>query len=73
MYDFSYIAYHSNEVIQLEVKKENTTLSVGQLTSKFQVTIPKAVRNCLNLKERDKIAFTINDRQEIIIQKSVSI
>lgn len=57
----------------METKKENVTLSVGQLTTKFQVTVPKAVRDCLNLKDRDKIAFTINERQEIVIQKAISI
>ena len=57
----------------MEIKKENLTLSVGQLTTKFQVTVPKTVREQLDIKDRDKIAFVLNDRGEIVIQKVVSI
>ena len=57
----------------MEIKKENLTLSVGQLTTKFQVTVPKAVREQLDIKDRDKIAFVLNDRGEIVLQKVVSI
>ena len=57
----------------MEKKKENLTLSVGQLTTKFQVTVPKVVREQLDIKDRDKIAFVLNDRGEIVIQKAISI
>ena len=57
----------------MEKKKENLTLSVGQLTTKFQVTVPKAVREQLDIKDRDKVAFVLNDRGEIVIQKAISI
>lgn len=52
-------------------QQENLTMSVGQLTSKFQVTIPKVVREALDIQDRDKIAFVLNDRGEIVIQKVV--
>ena len=57
----------------MEKKKENLTLSVGQLTTKFQVTLPKVVRESLGIKDRDKVAFVVNDRGEIVIQKAISI
>ena len=57
----------------MEIKKENLTLSVGQLTTKFQVTVPKVVREQLDIKDRDKVAFVLNDRGEIVIQKAISI
>ena len=57
----------------METKKENLTLSVGQLTTKFQVTVPKVVRENLGIKDRDKVAFVMNDRGEIVIQKAISI
>ena len=55
------------------MKKENLTLSVGQLTTKFQVTVPKVVRENLCIKDRDKVAFVMNDRGEIVLQKAISI
>ena len=57
----------------MKTKKENLTLSVGQLTTKFQVTVPKVVRESLVIKDRDKVAFVMNDRGEIVIQKAISI
>ena len=57
----------------MEIKKENLTLSVGQLTTKFQVTVPKVVRESLGIKDRDKVAFVVNDRGEVVIQKAISI
>lgn len=51
--------------------EKNQTLNVGQLTSKFQVTIPKSVREILNIEDRDKIAFVLNEKGEIVIQKVV--
>ena len=57
----------------MKTEKENLTLSVGQLTTKFQVTVPKVVRENLGIKDRDKVAFVMNDRGEIVIQKAISI
>ena len=57
----------------MKTKKENLTLSVGQLTTKFQVTVPKVVRESLAIKDRDKVAFVMNDRGEIVLQKAISI
>lgn len=54
-------------------QQENFTLSVSQLTTKFQVTVPKTVREKLDIEERDKIAFVLNDRGEIVIQKVAKI
>ncbi len=48
----------------------NTTVS--KLTSKYQATIPEAVRRTLHLKAGDTIAFDIEDK-EIRIRKANSI
>jgi AbrB family looped-hinge helix DNA binding protein len=34
---------------------------ISRLTSKGQITIPKAVRRALGLNEGDLVAFTVND------------
>ena len=57
----------------MKAEKENLTLSIGQLTTKFQVTVPKVVRESLGSKDRDKVAFVMNDSGEIVIQKAISI
>lgn len=36
---------------------------ISRLTSKGQITIPKAVRQALSLTEGDLVAFTISDGQ----------
>jgi AbrB family looped-hinge helix DNA binding protein len=41
------------------------------VTSKFQVTIPKEIREILDVKEGDKLIFTINDKGEVVIKKAV--
>lgn len=43
--------------------------ATAKLTSKYQATIPKAVRNILHLKSGDAIAFDIEDDQ-ILIRKA---
>lgn len=40
------------------------------LTSKGQVTIPKAVRDQLNLKPGNKVEFRLNDAGEVVVRKS---
>jgi AbrB family looped-hinge helix DNA binding protein len=41
------------------------------VTSKFQVTIPKEIREILDVKEGDKLIFTIDDKGEVVIKKAV--
>jgi len=43
------------------------------ITSKGQITIPKIVRNRLNLKTGDKIDFKIKDGEVILIPVSKSV
>ncbi len=45
----------------------------GTLTSKGQTTIPKKVREALNLKAGDKLMWTIQDGQVILRAKNKSI
>jgi AbrB family looped-hinge helix DNA binding protein len=40
------------------------------ITSKFQVTIPKKIRELLDVKEGDKLIFKVNEKGEIIIKKA---
>ncbi len=40
------------------------------LTIKGQVTIPKQIRDALNLKPGCKINFAVNDAGEVILQKA---
>ncbi|HOL55718.1 MAG TPA: type II toxin-antitoxin system PrlF family antitoxin [bacterium] len=49
------------------MEKVKTTSTI---TSKFQVTIPKRIRELLDVKEGDKLIFTVNDRGEITIKKA---
>ena len=43
-------------------------MSVATLTTKGQVTIPKEIRDGLNLHSGDKIEFTINDNSQASIR-----
>jgi len=38
------------------------------VTSKGQITLPKAVRESLKLRSGDKIAFVINDKEEAVLK-----
>ncbi|MEM3172018.1 MAG: AbrB/MazE/SpoVT family DNA-binding domain-containing protein [Candidatus Nitrosotenuis sp.] len=40
-----------------------TEMSVGSVTTKGQITIPKEVRERLNLKEGDRVVFVIESGQ----------
>jgi antitoxin PrlF len=42
-------------------------ITMPRLTSKGQVTIPKRMRDHLGLKPGSEIAFTINNRGEIVL------
>jgi AbrB family looped-hinge helix DNA binding protein len=50
------------------VEKTKRTTTV---TSKFQVTIPKEIREILDVKEGNKLIFTIDDKGEVVIKKAV--
>ena len=43
-------------------------MALATLTSKGQVTIPKAVRNSLNLHAGDKIEFVITETKEAFLR-----
>ncbi|UOF92624.1 AbrB/MazE/SpoVT family DNA-binding domain-containing protein [Fodinisporobacter ferrooxydans] len=45
-------------------------MEVSRVTSKGQITIPKAIRERLNLVEGDKVAFIEDETGKIIITKS---
>lgn len=46
-------------------------MEVSRVTSKGQITIPKAVRERLNLAEGDKVAFIEKDGNIVITKSSV--
>lgn len=46
-------------------------MEVSRVTSKGQITIPKAVRERLNLTEGDKVAFIEKDGNIVITRSSV--
>jgi antitoxin PrlF len=46
-------------------------MEVSRLSSKGQVTIPKSIRDALNLNEGDKVAFINNDGKVIITKASL--
>ncbi len=43
--------------------------AIAQLTSKYQATVPKSVREALKLKARDQIVYEILDDNTVIIRK----
>jgi len=43
-------------------------VSLSTLTSKGQITIPKGVRDLLQLHAGDKVEFVENDRHEIVLK-----
>jgi AbrB family looped-hinge helix DNA binding protein len=45
-------------------------MEVSRVTSKGQITIPKAIRERLNLEEGDKVAFIEDESGKIVITKS---
>ncbi|MDR3550124.1 MAG: type II toxin-antitoxin system PrlF family antitoxin [Candidatus Babeliales bacterium] len=47
-------------------------MSSSKLTSKFQTTIPKEIREKLNLKSGDTIVFKVVDDKTIVIKKAKS-
>jgi looped-hinge helix DNA binding domain, AbrB family len=47
-------------------------MEVARITSKGQITIPKAIRERLNLAEGDKVAFIEKDGHIVITKSSVT-
>jgi AbrB family looped-hinge helix DNA binding protein len=45
-------------------------ISIGSITTKGQITIPKEIRASLDLKEGDRVIFVIEDRQATIKKAS---
>ena len=46
------------------------TTITSSLTQKFQATVPKKIRELLHLSYGDKIAFIIDDAQDIHLRKA---
>lgn len=51
--------------------KINSTLAVSKLTTKCQATIPKAVRDRLGVVADDQIAFVVDEKGQIVLEKSI--
>jgi antitoxin PrlF len=43
-------------------------MTTATLTSKGQITIPKAVRELLNLHSGDRVAFIVHDQAEAVMR-----
>jgi AbrB family looped-hinge helix DNA binding protein len=43
-------------------------MSLSTLTSKGQITIPKALRESMSIDTGDKIEFIINEQNEVVIK-----
>ncbi|HAJ55330.1 MAG TPA: AbrB family transcriptional regulator, partial [Lactobacillus sp.] len=46
-----------------------TTFAVAKMTSKHQITIPRAVREKLGLSDHDKLVFQLTDHGQVMIDK----
>lgn len=49
------------------MKEKNELLASAKLTSKGQITIPKIVRETLNIEEGDSVIFYLNEKKNIKI------
>ena len=47
------------------MKNNNELLASAKLTSKGQITIPKNVRECLNLDEGDMVLFYLDENKNV--------
>ncbi|MBA2368081.1 MAG: type II toxin-antitoxin system PrlF family antitoxin [Candidatus Protochlamydia sp.] len=45
-------------------------LLISKLTSKYQATVPKKVRQALNLKSEDQIIYEILDNNTVYLRKA---
>lgn len=60
-------ASHLEEVSLLECPcKETDVDSAAKVTSKGQVTVPKAVRDALGLKEGDEVVFRVEGNRAVL-------
>ena len=48
-----------------------TTRAVSKLTSKYQTTVPAAVRAALGLQKGDAMAFEIGEDGSVMVRKAV--
>ena len=48
--------------------RRESLMALATITSKGQVTIPKAVRNSLRLQEGDKVEFVITESKEALLR-----
>ena len=51
------------------MKHTDTQIQVSSLTSKFQATVPLAVRKKLGLRQKDRIAFVVG-KDSVTIRKA---
>ena len=49
------------------MKEKNELLASAKLTSKGQITIPKIVRETLNIEEGDSVIFYMDEKKDIKI------
>ena len=49
------------------MKNNNELLDTAKLTSKGQITIPKQIRDLLNLEQGDSVVFYVDDNKNIKI------
>ena len=49
------------------MKEKNELLASAKLTSKGQITIPKIVRETLNIEEGDSVIFCLDEKKNIKI------
>jgi AbrB family looped-hinge helix DNA binding protein len=50
-----------------------STRAVSKLTSKYQTTVPAAVREALSLEKGDTLAFEISDDGAVTVRKVVAL
>ncbi|WP_255259621.1 AbrB/MazE/SpoVT family DNA-binding domain-containing protein [Lentibacillus sp. CBA3610] len=69
---FNYLGYNRSKELRIsENKKGDNKMAVfkpksARLTSKGQITIPKSVRQALNLQEGDQVIFAEDDGKMIV-------
>lgn len=56
----------------MNVKPKKEILGMSTISHKFQITVPKEVRDAKNLEAGDKVIF-VSDGDEIYIKKSTEI
>ena len=45
-------------------------IAKATVTSKFQATIPKAIRNILHIKEHDVVIYQVTDDHKVLLRKA---